>query len=79
MPVGVGLLDEGDFRIAVPVLQRLLALDGRYNRVGLLVPDQTVHSMLGCETGDGIGLVFVYSPSKVFCHADVECAILVAS
>ena len=77
--MGVGLLDEGDFPVALPGFHLLFALDSRDDGIALLVPDQIVHSMLGCETGDGIGLVFVYSPSKVFCHADVECAISVAS
>ena len=73
--MGIGLLDELDFPVALPVLQLFLALYRRayFNR--MFVPNQVMQLMTGSEARHGICFVFVDPPDQVIGNADVQGAI----
>ena len=76
MPVGVGLLDEGDFPVALPGFDLLFALDSRDDGIALLVPDQQLDVVPSGEAGNDTRLVFVNALNEIASDAYVERSLL---
>jgi hypothetical protein len=78
VPIGVRTLDQLDLPLALPLLERLLALDRINDAIEGLEPDQSLYAVAFCEPVDQAFAMLVDPAQQFAGDADVQRPVLPA-
>jgi hypothetical protein len=72
VPIGVEFFDQPYLPPAIPFLQSLLALNGKFDVAELFIINEPVNTVALRKSGHDTGLMLIYSPDEIIRDTYVE-------